>query len=66
VAAFDARSAAAATLDGRAAVMRSFGTTGRATRVLETRIDRTTYVVVVRGAHASDWQTELARVDLDP
>lgn len=66
VAAFDARSAAAATLDGRAAMMRSFGTTGRATRVLETRIDRTTYVVVVRGAHASDWQTELARVDLDP
>lgn len=66
VAAIDARPGTATTLDGRPATLRTLGDVGVATRIVETRIDRTTYVVAVRSGTRADWQSELARVELDP
>ncbi|MFO0712862.1 MAG: hypothetical protein U0353_23615 [Sandaracinus sp.] len=65
VSAIWARRAEPTLLDGRAATVRSLSDLGLATRIVETRIDRTTYLVVVRGSARTDWQAELARVDLD-
>jgi hypothetical protein len=39
---------------------------GFTTRIVEARVDRTTYVVMLRSGTRADWQAELARVDLDP
>ncbi len=66
VAAIWARPPQPTTLDGRPATMRVLGDMGFETRVIETRIDRTSYLVVLRGGGGTDWQSALGRVDLDP
>jgi hypothetical protein len=66
VAAIDARPGTATTLDGRPATLRTLGDVGFTTRIVEARVDRTTYVVMLRSGTRADWQAELARVDLDP
>jgi hypothetical protein len=65
VAAIDARPSSPTTLDGRAATVRTLGDVGFTTRIVEARVDRTTYVVMLRSGTRADWQAELARVDLD-
>jgi hypothetical protein len=52
-------------LDGRAAAVRTLGDLAFTTRVVQCRLDRTTYVVVLRSGRTADWEAELARVDLD-
>lgn len=53
-------------VDGRPATMRVWRDVGAITRVVETRIDRTAYVIVIHGTRTYDWQGALGRVELDP
>ena len=53
-------------LDGRTATVRTLGDVAFTTRVVECRLDRTTYLVLLRSGRTADWEAELARVDLDP
>lgn len=57
--------ATSAEIDGRPATLRVWRDVATTTRVLETRIDRTAYVVVIRGGRTYDWEAALAQVDLD-
>lgn len=54
------------TLDGHPATVRTIVDVGFETRLVEARLDRTTYLVVIRTLAGGDWQSELARVDLGP
>ncbi|MBN8614245.1 MAG: hypothetical protein J0L92_26840 [Deltaproteobacteria bacterium] len=55
-----------ASLDGHPATVRTITDVGFETRLVEARIDRTTYLVAIRTLVGGDWQGELARVDLGP